>query len=171
MIKLLVALAAVAAIGFYIYLNAGLPDPREQDRVGPLTGEFSIIKPRDWDSSVAYAVPPFPYPVYIEIMPAKRVGKGLKLFAGRMRNAPDVAKFKANGMYDATFQGQPALVFSGIGKQEFVWQAIFQRGSAWYEIALHVNTIIDDVPHSDWWPYIESFKCNPLPPTTAESIK
>ena len=60
------------------------------------------------------------------------------------------------------FQGQRAWVASTRRKFEFIWQNYFQRGGVWYHIVIHLPET-EDVPASDWWPYLTSFQPGDLP--------
>jgi hypothetical protein len=165
-LKVLVVFAAIAAFCVIVYLMSGLPAPRERDRIAHVAGTFSIIKPRDWDGRVVYGPIDKTYVETIDITPAKSIGRTQKLFVGRLRHPPDVAELKSKHRFvESQFQQRPALLFSGAVKEGYVWRTIFQRGDDWYEIGLRLQ-VEEDVPRSDWWAYVNSFRAEEKPATS-----
>lgn len=150
----------------------GMPAPREQDRMGPVSGEFSIIRPRDWQGMVKYGRPDGSHFSVIESHDPKGIGRPQTLTVGRLRNPPDEAMLHQSRMQLSQFQSQPAWIFQGWIKKDFYWQAMFQRHGDWYEISLQLNHG-EDIPASGWWAYLTSFQAKPAPasmPATMEAI-
>ena len=162
-VKLSIAAAVLVGFGLTVWLMSGMPAPREADRVGPANGTFSIIKPHGWESQVVYGPLDHQYLTTLAVEPEKSVGKGQRLFVGLLRKPPDLEILKAAGMVPGQFQDRDALTSAAQLKHEFVWRAVFNRGD-WYEIFLRLPRE-EDVPHSEWWPYLTSFKANPRPAT------
>jgi hypothetical protein len=162
MLKVLGAAGAVLLCGIILYLNWGMPAPRETERFGPANGEFSIIRPRDWD--VSHPMPGGAYVAAVEAYPPRAVGLPERLVVGRLRLPPDQATLAESKLTPGQFQGQPAWIFQGWIKRDFYWKALFERNGAWYEIILRLNQQ-EDVPASGWWSYLNSFQSRP-PPTS-----
>ena len=71
-------------------------------------------------------------------------------------------------MKPTTFQGREAWLYSQMGKHDYAYRLLFPRGGTWYEISLRLP-IEEDIPNSDWWPYLMSFKAQDAPPAPATS--
>lgn len=155
-LKMLGVLGFLLALGLVVYAMSGLPAPREQDRVTPLNDSFSIITPRDWEVRVVYGSADR-YVTTINARPVKTVGPEIKFFAGRFREPPDLRKLEQDGLVPTQFQQRPAMVYSAMIKKDFHYTLVFERGGTWYEIGLRLQTA-EDIPNSDWWPYIDSFR-------------
>jgi hypothetical protein len=160
--------AAIGAFALVIYLMSGLPKPREGNRIRTANNQFSIVAPPDWEPTIRYAAPDRTYQTTMDIQPKKSVGLTQKLFVGVYRNPPDLEKLKRLNYRNFTFQGQPALQWAGKNRNDYVWDMVFERGGAWYNLVLRLN-LEHDVPNSDWWPYLETFQANPVTPASTSS--
>jgi hypothetical protein len=167
-IRVLAATAVVAGFVIVLYMMAGLPAPREENRIRTANNQFSIIAPPDWEPIIHYGAADKNYRMTMDIQPKKQVGLTQKMFIGVFREPPDLAKFKSMNYRDFTFQGQPALVWSGKNRKDYVWEMIFARGGSWYNLVLRLN-LEDDIPNSDWWPYLESFQARAVAPPATTS--
>lgn len=156
--KIFWAVAAVLAFALVLYLMSGMPAPREEDRVGPVNGSFSIIKPPDWESEVVYSVADRYFVTVVKAQPARSVGIGPMLVVGLLRDAPDLQKLQRS-MVASRFQDQDAMIFSGPVKREYLWKAIFRRGEKWFELSLTLPKG-EDIEHGPWQAYLNSFRAN-----------
>jgi hypothetical protein len=156
-IRVLAVTAVVAAFILVIYMMAGLPAPREENRVRTANNQFSIIAPPDWEALIHYGANDKRFHTTMDIQAKKQVGLAQKIFIGVFREPPDLDKLKQVNYRDFTFQGKPALLWTGKNRSDYVWDMIFQRAGAWYNLVLRLN-LPDDIPNSDWWPYLNSFQ-------------
>jgi hypothetical protein len=163
-IKVLTVLGFVAIFVLVIYLMSGLPAPREENRVGPTNGTFSIIRPPDWEAQVIYSPADRQYATEVNIRPIRSVGREQRIVVSRLRNPPDMEKLKELKYQPGQFQGQPAMILAGKQKYQYLWRAIFERAGSWYDVMIWL-TREEDVPHSDWWPYLTSFRAREVPAT------
>src|SRR5262245_45701920 len=95
-----IIVAALGGIAVLVWSMSGLRPPREQDRVAPANGFFSIIKPRDWDTAVTYEPRYSPFVTTLEISHSHAIGRSDRLFVARTREKQDVAKLKSGGAVD-----------------------------------------------------------------------
>jgi len=156
LVRILAVLGFLVVLAVVVWLLSGLPAPREQDRVATADGAFSIIKPRDWDSRVLYNSLDSRYSAAIEITPAKSVGRMQRFCVSQFREAPDQRALQST-FTASRFQDRDAWLFAKMVKRDFIFRLIFERGGQWYEISLRLPSETD-VPESDWWPYVNSFR-------------
>lgn len=168
-VRILIVLAAVGGLALVVWLRSGLPQPDEANRVGPLDGSFSIIKPPGWEEQITYAPADPAYITTIDIRPARSIGQHERLFVARMREQPDLEKRNASGILESDFQGRPAFMGYGKRSRDFWWSVWFRIGTDWYEITVRTN-IPQDIPASDWWAYVASFKAREPSPTPTSGI-
>jgi hypothetical protein len=171
-VRILVALVAIGALVLVVYLRFGMPAPDERYRVGPATGEFSIIIPPDWSARVMHEPSQKQYLTVLNASPKKIVGMEQSLKIGRLRIGPTLEQLKTSGLLPLVFQDRPAFGAGSLVKHDFIWRMLFERSGQWFELIL-VLRIPEDVPQSDWWPYLESFRsASPgETPATAPSTK
>jgi hypothetical protein len=165
-VRILVVTGFVLGLGAIVWLNSGLPSPRERDRVVAPQQGFSIIKPPGWDSRVLYGSPTDWHEATIEITPVKSVGLMTRFCAAKFREPPDVQKLRET-FRPFRFQNRDALIFASWVKREYLFRLIFQRDGGWYEISLRPPSELD-VLNSDWWKYIETFRIVENPATKAQ---
>ena len=156
--RILAALAAVGGFALVLYWMGSLPRPSEANRVSVGNDVFSIIKPPDWEEKISYGSSGM---ASLQLEPAKFMGRPETINVSRI--APPTTQQLAP-MSEGEFQGQKAWIEYKTLKWEFLWHTIFQRGSYWYELALHLQ-LHEDVPSSRWWPYLMSFRAGNGPST------
>lgn len=175
-VKVLVIVGAILGFALMLYFIAGLPSPREADRLTTFDGSLSMIPPtgRGWTSGVKYGPSNDNLISQIEIIHSDMIGIPDSLRASRFRNAVEQADLEKTGFVPGTFQNEPAWIFSKQVKRSYIWRMIFQRHGQWYDITLALQRQ-EDVPSSGWWPFINSFQAKPgkIPssvPSTAPSL-
>lgn len=167
-LRVLGVAAAVLVFALVVYSMAGMPGPRESDRIGPIDGSFSIITPRGhgFQSRVIYGPIDQTFTTLVEATQAGMIG-GVdnKIAAARYRNPLDPEKAKQLGYLPTKFQGKDAYVLTIERRHEFAWQMILERHGQWYQLAVRLQRK-EDIPNSEWWPFIESFQANEVSPST-----
>jgi hypothetical protein len=162
--------ALLALLAGYFWWSMRVPPPREADRVAHRDGAFSIVKPRDWEVGFNYAPREGRYADTLELRFPSAQPRDLRIFVGRLRDAPDLPAIQARDkQIDTQFQGRPAHVFKGRTRLEHYWRALFQRGGNWYELVFWMP-YDDDVPNSGWWPYLQSFRARDTPGTMPSTV-
>jgi hypothetical protein len=162
-LRILAVVGFVLLLALVVWMLAGLPAPRERDRVSTTDGSFSVIKPPDWESRVSYNfIFGSTFTSTIEITPVKSVGRMQRFCASQFR-APPTEQTLA-GFTPTRFQNDHAWIHIHQAKRDFSFRLIFQRGEKWYEMSLRLPAP-DDVPNSDWWPYFNSFRAQAGPAT------
>jgi hypothetical protein len=156
-LRILIALIVLGAFGLSLYWMGRMPRPREANRVNVNNDVFSIIKPPDWDEKIGYGTGT----VSLQLEPAKSLGRPELIYVSRI--APPTTQQLAP-MSEEEFQGQKAWIEYKTLKWEYLWHTIFQRGQYWYELALHLQ-LKEEVPHSEWWAYLNSFRAGEGPST------
>lgn len=166
-IKVLALTAALLGFALTLYFMAGLPSPREADRLTTFDRTLSIIPPKasGWSSSVLYGPPNVNFISQIEILHSGMVGVPESLKASRYRNPVEQETLTKADFVPATFQDQPAWIRARKEKRNYVWRVVFQRHGQWYDITLTLQRE-ENVPQSGWWPFINSFQANPAPAST-----
>jgi hypothetical protein len=167
-IKILAAAAVLLGFILYVAFAPRVPPPDEKNRATNLVGGYSIIRPPDWEEKAVYAAADRTYKDMLEIRPkVSRSGKETRIFIGRFRNPPDLEDIRQrNERVDTKFKNYEAEIFTGHTKheREFFWRAIIHHGGEWYELTLWLPAR-QDVPTSEWWPYLQSFRAPDVPPT------
>jgi hypothetical protein len=156
--RILIALIVVGGFAISLYWMGRLPAPSEANRVRVEKDIFSIIKPPGWDEKTIYGSDGI---VSVKLDPPKSVGRSEMIYAARI--LPPTTQ-KLAPMSEEEFQGQKAWIEYKTLKWEYLWHTIFQRGPYWYEIELHLQ-LKEDVPNSEWWPYLMSFRAGNGPTT------
>lgn len=171
-IRVLAITVVVGVFILVIYMMAGLPKPKEENRIRTANNSFSIIAPPDWEPIIHYGSNDKFFHTTMDIQPKKNVGLTQKIFIGVYRNRPDVQKLKSSLNYrDYTFQGRPALLWSGKNKNDYVWEMVFERDETWFNLTLRLN-LEEDIPSSGWWAYLNSFQANVVKqPATASTTQ
>jgi hypothetical protein len=168
-VRVLAAFAAVGVFVLVLYAMAGLPKPSEENRFRTANNSFSIIAPPEWEPIIRYGANDKTFHTTMDIQPKKSVGPAQKMFIGVYRNPPDLQKLKSSLNYrDYTFQGKPALVWSGKNKNDHVWEMVFERDQTWFNLTLRLN-LEEDIPSSGWWPYLNTFQANAVKPSSTAS--
>jgi hypothetical protein len=172
-IKILAAAAVLLGFILYVALASRVPAPDEKNRVTSFVGGYSIIRPPDWEAIAVYGAANRTYKDTLEIRPkVSRSGKETRIFIGRFRSPPDLEEIRQNNeRADTKFKNYQAEVFTGHTKREreFFWRAIIHHGGEWYELALWLPAR-EDVPKSQWWPYLLSFHAPDVPPALPTSL-
>jgi hypothetical protein len=157
MVRVLVALAVLGVFVLAIYRMGRLPKPSEANRVMVGDDVFSIIKPPDWEEKIVYGSST----TGLELSPAKSLGRPETINVARI---PLPTFQRLAPMTLSEFQGQKAWIEYKTLKWEYLWHTIFQRSGHWYELTLHLQ-FKEDVPKSEWWPYLMSFRAGNGPST------
>jgi hypothetical protein len=152
-IKIVFFVLAVLMLGgiAQVLLDPGLGTPDEMRRTEHPSG-FSTIPPRGWGASVFYG-----NESSLRVSPERSTGRQPSYSIVR-------SPTKGAGAEDAvpyTFQGQPAMLVKKKLKYSWMWRVDFERGGAWYRIALEYP-VPTDVEHGPLWPFIESFRVEPV---------
>src|SRR5690349_13575561 len=123
-VRILLAAGVLLGLVGVVWIMSGMPAPRESNRVGPKTGEFSIIRPPDWEGGVVYQPTDKFYTTTIDFTPIKMVGRLRHFFIGQFRSAPDPQQLR-DAMKPTTFQGREAWVYSQMGKHDYTYRLLF----------------------------------------------
>jgi hypothetical protein len=155
-IKFLIVIAAIGGFVLLAYSLAGLPAPREANRVSAPDGTFSIIMPPDWEDKISAGTDGM---IAIKMSPLRWSGRMTQFTARRLVSPPVLTEAVA-----IKFQNRDAWILAKQRSFEYVWQILFQRDGTWFVIVLNLPRA-DDVPNSDWWPYVMSFKSSKASPS------
>jgi hypothetical protein len=162
-VRILIVCGFLLALAGVVWLMSGMPTPREQDRVVAGEAGFSVIKPPEWDSRVMYGAANANVSATIEITPVKSVGLMQRFCTSQFRVPPD-EKAISQQFTPRKFQDREAWLFSGWVKRDYMFRLVFERGGRWYEMSLRLPAETD-VPNSDWWKYINTFRVHETPST------
>jgi hypothetical protein len=157
--KVIAVALFIGALAAWIFWPRTFPKPEESNRVWHPDG-FSLIHPPGFEGQVETGADVMDkrHHGILTLWPINRgyFPPALRLIHWQI--PPDWAERKAAEHYvDSTFQGRPAILYIGqIGKQ-WVYRTDFQDQGQSFELSLETRDKID-VPHSDWWPYLLSFR-------------
>jgi hypothetical protein len=167
-LRILIALIVLGGFALALYWMGRLPGPSEANRVNVGDDLFSIIKPPDWEQEIFFGPPGT---ITLKLQAAKSVGRPQTINVSRIA-APITQQLEAMDPWE--FQGQKAWLEYKTLKWEYLWRTIFQRGTYWYELELHLQ-LKEDVPRSEWWPYVMSFRAGngatTAPTPAAQSLR
>ncbi len=161
-IKILIVVGVVIAAALYVYLTSGMPAPRESDRVSMADGSFSIIKPHGWGSSTGSEPEDSPFDSHIELWHPGMSGAEDFLVLSRIRIDPTAESLTGAGMTLGSFQGREAYFRTVEKPREYQWRMVFKNEGAWYNLLVRLR-YKEDIPRSDWWGFISSFRSAPRP--------
>jgi hypothetical protein len=160
--KIVGILLFVGAILTWALWPRGLPTPDEHNRVTHPEDAYSIIAPPAYQMTSETESRTLSHDRgWLKIEPIQRGYYPPSIMITVLKDPPDVANLKAKQQFvDTTFHGLPALVAEHHSKRDWSYVTIFQDHDRWFQINLTTADYYD-VPHSSWWPYINSFKYEP----------
>jgi hypothetical protein len=166
--KVLVALLVVAAVLAWAMRPKHMPKPDEANRVWHPEDGYSIISPPGWKRSFETAEGTLnrANKGWLRVDPVEQQYHPPSLVVTRLPKAPDPAMLSKDQFHDGEFHSLPAHVFEGPMKKEYAHRIIFEDRGEWFEINLTIGGP-EDIEHSDWWPYIDSFRYDPSRATKA----
>ena len=177
--KILLVLLIVAAVVAWAMRPKHIPKPDEANRVWHPEDGYSIIAPPGWTRSFETESGTLNKANrgWLRVDPTEPQYHPPSLVVTRLPKAPDPATLEKDRFTDGEFQSRPAKIFEGPLKKDYAHRIIFNDHDQWFEINLTVGMPMDIV-HSDWWPYIDSFRYDPghatkatTKPTSAPAIQ
>lgn len=160
---ILVGLFAVVGGAWYLMTATPVASPDESHRQRHLAG-FSMVCPEDWASKAASADGPGQSD-YLMFLPMKNSARTTSLLAFHYPSGRSAESFTQADFHPGTFQGQPAYIFDGMMKKDYVYAVAFSRDNAWYEIRL-VLPAKQPVIGTTWADYLNTFRIDKPAATT-----
>jgi hypothetical protein len=165
--KVLVILLIIAGFVAWAMRPKHMPKPDKANRVWHPEDGYSIISPPGWRRSFETAEGTLNKNNlgWLRVDPTEPQYHPPSLVVTRLPKPPDPAALERDQFRDGEFQSLPAKVFEGPLKKDYAHRIIFKDHEQWFEINLTIGAPTD-IEHSDWWPYIQSFRYDPSRATT-----
>jgi len=158
--KIVIVVFFLGAFATWIMWPQHMPPPDEANRLWSPDG-YSVIRPIGWEGGPE---PHMENPTMLGRITMQPKNPGLKspgLSIINWKDQPNLKELKAKEHFsDSTFEGHPALMFEGRWHGNWAERIVWQDQDRWFDLNLSVP-IEEDMQHSAWWPYLESFRYDP----------
>jgi hypothetical protein len=158
--KVAIVLIFLVAFAVWLMWPQHIPPPDEANRVWHPDG-YSVIRPAGWQGGAEPHMEDATMLGRINMRPQNPGLRSPSFSIINWRKQPDLKELKAKEHFtDSTFLGHPALMFEGQWRGNWAERIIWQDQDRWFDLNLNIP-IEEDLQHSAWWPYVESFRYDP----------